>query len=769
MLTNQYIAVRFDLDGGTFSVADSRSGEPLLDRAAFADSLAGGAALRLFREDEVADALGRGKRVVLAFLDHGLPGYFSPSEKRNKPPERLISFTLHDNSPALILGFGLRTEHYFSMRLTECTVLGGRTIFGGREIARPLTLNGGAGADPTTVEEGLSRIACNSLMLTGLVDGRRRTAVWGGLANQAFAKMATLRDGVPGLFAKDPVGVLVDEEMDYLAGDTFYLDLVTREPFAALERYGQAMRAVNRAAPQVYDFPVVCGWSVGSISKLPDINNSAKLVAEADQANACGLTRYTPVALRLEPDKYHVDTEQGWWDDEHFRTFGHLAPPYETLATWCAALAARHAVPYIYMQLGMPSDDFARAHPEYMLFNDASEVDRQSRSAPENRKHRHHMPFVTYDYTDNGFSAHFVKVWSAIRQAGVKGVKIDYPETAWRPEGGFDDRYASTCSAYRRAFELMREAMGPDGLIDERNLGESSRPCLDVTAGIVDTQRTWGDSNKFVPEMVSRSGLRWYKNRVVFNYYSDTKAVHGLSAGRLQSLVTMNFLTSGRLDLATSFALFDEQITRIVSRSYPHYPEAKTARPLDAFTGVRDPQVYDLELTPDWHQIAFYNTGDHAAAVSTAISGDRVDNAVGLDAGAEYHAYEFWSDTYLGRLPGTSRIERELEPECCAMISLRKAQPHPQVVSTSRHLLQGWVDLPQVAWDADKRILGGTARVVGGEPFRIVVARNGFAVRQAAVDTGTVAVEPHPDSKDLSCLVFECATTADVRWEFSLR
>jgi hypothetical protein len=51
---------------------------------------------------------------------------------------------------------------------------------------------------------------------------------------------------------------------------------------------------------------------------------------------------------------------------------------------------------------------------------------------------------VTYDYTDKGFSEHFVRVWRKLRQDGIRGVKVDYPATAWRPEGGFDDRYATT-------------------------------------------------------------------------------------------------------------------------------------------------------------------------------------------------------------------------------------------------------------------------------------------------------------------------------------
>ncbi|HKK19411.1 MAG TPA: hypothetical protein VJ952_12095, partial [Opitutales bacterium] len=312
--------------------------------------------------------------------------------------------------------------------------------------------------------------------------------------------------------------------------------------------------------------------------------------------------------------------------------------------------------------------------------------------------------------------------------------------------------------------ELLREAMGEDALIDERILGESGRPCLDLTAGVIDTQRTWADSNEFVPEMVSRSGLRWYKNRSVFNYYSDTKAVHGLEPAELQSLITLNFLTSGRLDLATSYSLFTPEITHIVSRSYPHYPDPISARPLDAFTGVTDPQVYELELTPDWRQVTFYNTGGERAEISTALSGDRHENAIGLDRRDSYHAYEFWTDTYIGKLRGRDRLKWELDPGHCAMISLRRALDHPQVLSTDRHLLQGWVDLENVGWDAATKTLKGTAKMIGGETFRIVLAGNGTKLNEISVDRGQAKLEPHPASDDLHVLTIDASETTDVRW-----
>lgn len=754
-LSNGMVTVAFGKDG-TFSIQETGSSEILLADARFALPWGRRGVVDSISTEDIQDELGRGKRVILEVTDSNELRYQAPAK-------RLFTYALYENHPALVCGFGIKTPNYLSLRLREARPLGGGRFFGGKPIERPMTLNGGAGAAPTSVESGLTRNSANSLMFTGLVEGKRRTAVLGGLRYREFGAYAVLQDGSPAFYSEDPIGRLIDEDQTWMAHDTFYLDVHTREPFEALERYGLAMRASNHASPNVYDFPVLCGWSVGALSNLPDVNNSARLIGELNHANRCGITKYTPVSLRLEPDKYHFDTEQGWWDDERFRLHKHLIAPYDTMAKWCEAMRAGGGIPYTYMQLGMPSDDFARQFPQWMLFNDSSEVEKSTPGRNLKHRHPHHQPYVTYDYTDKEFQAHFLKVWKKIATDGVRGVKVDYPATAWRPEGGFDDRYSTTSAAYRIPFQLLRKAFGKDGFIDERNLGESARPCLEVTAGIVDTQRTWIDSKDYEPAMISISGLRWYKNRTVFNYYPDTKTVHDLAPDVRRSMLTMVFLTSGRLDLASSFSLFTPEVTRDVSRTYPHYKEAVSARPLDAFTGVKDPQVYDLELTPDWHQITFYNTGGKRAEISTAISGERTDNAIGLDAAAAYHAYEFWTDAYLGKLPGSARLARELEPNHCAMISVRKVEPNPQVISTDRHILQGWVDLADVRWDAQTKTLSGTAHVIGGDPFKIVIANNGAKPLKAEATGGSCELGAHP-SDGLGCLTLSAAANADVKW-----
>ena len=699
--------------------------------------------------EPVDDVIGKGRRVVLAMTE----------PKRAAVPTYLFSYTLHDRDGAVIMGFGIRNQTDHEVRLMDAAPMSGGALMPGVALENPLTLNGAAGAEDTHIRNGLERTSPNSLMLTFTGQGKRRSIVWGGLSYKDFGKYASLGKSKLGFRATDPVGRLVDPGDTYWADDTFYLDVTTADPFAALEKYGRAMRLANHASPNVYDFPILCGWAVGALSGLPNVNNSAKLIGELEAAQKAGVTKYTKVAIRLEPDSYcyaNGDTEQGWWDDAHWSRFGHLVPPYETFAKWCAAIKERDGIPYTYFQVGMPSDDYARAFPGHMLFNDISRLA---------VRHPHHQPLVTYDYTDPDFRQHMQAVWNRLHNDGMRGIKFDYPETGWRPEGGFEDRHATTASAYREPFRLCREGLGKDAFIDERNLGESGRPCLDVTAGLVDSQRVWGDSNKFVPAMITIGGLRWYKNRTVFNYYPDSKTLHDCSKEIRQSMLTMVYLTSGRIELATSFTLFTPEMVHDLTRLYPAYREPFTARPLDAFTGVTDPRVYDLELTPEWHQVAVFNSGSKKDSVVVPLSGDHTTTgAIGLDPTAAYYIYDFWNDALVGKLSGREKVEKTLEPSACAMLSVRKAQTYPQVLSTNRHLLQGWADLADVKWNAPSRQLTGTAKVIGGEPFRIALACNGLKPANAHTATGEARLEPHPAGANYITLVLENPSTSDPAW-----
>jgi hypothetical protein len=91
-------------------------------------------------------------------------------------------------------------------------------------------------------------------------------------------------------------------------------------------------------------------------------------------------------------------------------------------------------------------------------------------------------------------------------------------------------------------------------------------------------------------------------------------------------------------------------------------------------------------------------------------------------------------------------------------------QSHPQVLSTDRHLLQGWVDLTNVSWDAAGKKLSGVAKMIGGEPFRIVLAGNGRKPLRATNTDAQARLEPHPAGGEFTTLVLERQDNGPTNW-----
>lgn len=762
-LFNEKIAVAVNLKTGKYNVTDVKKNCVVLENAQFsADNWNsphnfGNNQIRKlkigYEQKEALISDEKGKRLEL---------YISAGSGK-KIPEYRFALTLLNGSSFLEYQVGIKNTLGYDCRLMKAELFSNAKLFPGSKIDSLKTLNGAAGITNPEVLENVDRESTNSMMLTAIVNGKRQTLVWGGLkyhdyyANTLYKKS----NSTITLFMTDPVGRLVTINEDYWAPDTYYLGLGESNPFIALENYGLALRKANNAKPNPYDFPTLCGWAVGNLSGGKDINNSVALIAEMDGANKSGLTKYTKVAVRLEPDTYCYkdgNTEQGWWDDEHWSKYGHLVKPYDTFAKWCVAVKERNGVPLTYFQSSMPSDDFAMAHPDWMLNNDISKLQLY---------HRHHQPNVRYDYTDKGFQKHISSVWQRLKSDGIAGIKFDYPETAWNPEGGFEDKKATTTSAYRQLFQLCRDGLGTVGLLNERALGESERPVLDVNAGIVDIQRTTWDTNAYESQFVSTAGLRWYKSRSVFLYYPDSKAIHPHGASVRQSLVTMLALTSGRLELATPYSMLTPEMVHDISRMYPIYSGIKSPRPVDAFLGQKDPRVYDLELTPDWHAVTLFNSGKNKDVISVSLNKSMVYAGLELDPSADFYVYDFWKDKFVGKIKGNASLSSELKSLECTIYTVKKLETVPQLISTNRHILQGWVDVKELNWDKNKKSLSGKVKVIEGEPYKIVVATNQWKKIKIDTDAATSKWENHPDSDLLKVLILENPKNKDVKWSIS--
>jgi hypothetical protein len=322
-------------------------------------------------------------------------------------------------------------------------------------------------------------------------------------------------------------------------------------------------------------------------------------------------------------------------------------------------------------------------------------------------------------------------------------------------------------------FELCREGLGPKAYIHERNLGEYETPRLDVTAGIIDLQRVWGDSSHFEPEMASRMGLRWYKNRSVFGYYPDGKSFKGMDTDARRTMLSLVGLVSGRLELGTSFGRMTPEEQHDLTRLYPVLRGTQSFRPVDMLLpGRKDPSVYVYEVTPDWSQLILCNNEDKAQTLTVPLSGDQADTgSLGLDPEATYYLYDFWNDEFLGEVTGSESISRPLKAQQALTYSIHRKLDRPQVLSTNRHIMQGMLDLDELKWeegvnpDHQDILTGtysGTAKVVGGEPFVISIANNDYSLLDATASTGQAGITN--TDVGITLLTLTSDSNAEVKW-----
>ena len=782
-LSNSHLQLDIDLATCRYHVSHPNSEHPILHDAGLTIGLsrlgrnnyksAQNTVVNDYQVEAISNHLGRGQKATLSVTDN------------QTACTRIHTFEVYDSSPIVVLGFGLINNSDKHVRVYFASSVAGAELFSGTNIENPMMLNGGAGDAQTIVRKGTVHRDLNSMMLTGKVKGERKTIVAGGLTHYDFIKeVEYTRDEQKvtlSAFSWDPYGRLVNAGETYISKDKIYIDCITANPFEALEAYGMRMRAANDIKLNYYDFPTFCGWamSMGYLGVGGNYNNSKALVDIANDAQQDGFTRFTPVAMRLEPDTYINEKgscSQGWYDDEHFRKFKKLVPPHETFKAFADDLKKVGAIPFSYVQVNMPDPAFAKAHPDWLLAGHDKRLEQNPGKYPPYR----------WDCTDKEFEKHMIGVWKRWASSGLIGIKHDYPHTGWFVNGGFDDPHATCTSAYKKWFEMCREGLGPNGLIHERNLrrnrGVLSRqfmPALDTCIGINDLQRVSKDNSHIEPEFLTKIALRWYKNRVVMNYYPDCKAMtvnktQDMDADKRHTILTMIPLISGRLELATPYSHWTPAIKHDISRVFPMLTSPKSPRPVDMLTGKPAPEVYVYDVTPAWSHVIFFNADNPRnknnitalKRISAPISGDQADTgSLGLKAESEYYAYDFWGDKLVGKFKGTDTLSAELAPCRSAIYSVHEVKDHPQFISSNRHILQGQFELSDVQWKG--KTLSGKAAMVANDPMVITVACNGREPEVVKADADNAKLLSYNSKTGLCRIELSHSENAAINWSLT--
>ncbi len=525
-----------------------------------------------------------------------------------------VRFIPHHDPDYLEIAFSFRNLSGKPLRLRTVTVAEG-VFMPGLDRSSMRMVPGNSGGDSTSLSCEKKISAENNLLCFFADPDKQRSFVAGGLTYADFRKFVNINQDRISLFCHDPVGKRVDPGQRYDSADRFYLDASIENPFDALEAYACVTERVRGIHLNYYAMPSVCMWFItvdhfGGDKEI--LNNSAGAVEEMKRIRNSGFLKYSPVAVRLVPDCYEQNNEQGWWDDEHWQMYGrkyicavpvtadggHYVKPYETTKKWAGKVRELGGIPLTYFQPGIRSEDYADAFPGHMLYNQSHKYilrNGKKVSVPHGlmgtRGFAGHPGYgkllqESYDYTDPEFLAHWRQVNRNLHDGGVQGVFYDYPDRAYPDRGGLEDRYATAVQAYRNVYSVAREELGPDAYLQER-LGPGS----DATLDFVNSVRTEGDNNVLTPDAVAKAAMRWYKNRRLTNYDMDGKSLlgtgrqfsGGMSRMQRRATLTMSYAVSGRLLLTESFSRFSPEILHDLSRVFPFHATPLSARPLDAF------------------------------------------------------------------------------------------------------------------------------------------------------------------------------------------
>ena len=305
-------------------------------------------------------------------------------------------------------------------------------------------------------------------------------------------------------------------------------------------------------------------------------------------------------------------------------------------------------------------------------------------------------------------------------------------------EAVFHDETMTPVEAYRLGVRTVREAAGEDAFILGCNVSQNMRT-LGASFGLVDAMRIGPDNGA---DWNSLQAGPWHgSNRYFLHgrvWYNDPDPVYVRDSMPIQHarLLCSWVALSGQLTVASDWlpGLSKERLD-ILKRILPNH--GLRPRPVDLFerelpaiwllTGDRGGERRDVAGLFNW---------DQQNAVAMECSADKL----GLPKAVRYVGFDFWANDFIEPFSGALRME--VPAGSCRILALAPEASHPRVISTSRHISQGIVDLQAETWDAAAYALAGESRLVAGDPYelRIVLPAEGiWTVRGVSANAEDVA------------------------------
>jgi hypothetical protein len=302
------------------------------------------------------------------------------------------------------------------------------------------------------------------------------------------------------------------------------------------------------------------------------------------------------------------------------------------------------------------------------------------------------------------------------------GVKPMYIQDAWKEDNlgdaVFHDPTKTNIDAFRDGLRMVREAAGPETFILGCCAPQNMRSYAGVF-GLVDAMRmgpdnggswsAWKGSADFGSRNYHLNGRIWW---------SDPDPIYVRASIPLESarcIASWNALSGQMISISDWLPTLPAEHLDILRRTIPGH--GVTARPIDLFN-TWPPREWMVTDQRPGHQrrdvIGLFNwthkTENHVLPLAD----------LGLPPSDEYIAFDFWNRVFLKPFKGT--LESSVPGAACRILAVRPLLPRPFLLSTSRHVSQGIVEVLEEHWDEAGKTLSGRSRIVGGDPYELRIA-----------------------------------------------
>ncbi|MCY3021831.1 MAG: NPCBM/NEW2 domain-containing protein [Planctomycetota bacterium] len=335
----------------------------------------------------------------------------------------------------------------------------------------------------------------------------------------------------------------------------------------------------------------------------------------------------------------------------------------------------------------------------------------------------------------------------------------------------FSNPDKTNIEAYRDGITLVRETAGAGVFILGCCAPQNMRS-FGGAFGLVDAMRVGPDNGAewggllAGPLFSSRNyhlhGRIWYNDPDPVYVRANVPLEH---ARAICSWVTI----SGDLNLSSEwfFGLPAERVD-ILRRTMPSH--GLLPRPVDLFENepARMWLLTDTRRSPRRDVVALYNW------TSKPLDFDCPLERLGLAGDTAYVAFDYWANAFLPPFKGSLRAA--LPKESCQVLAVRPVQDRPQLLSTSRHITQGIVDVLEEKWDDASKTLSGTSKLVAGDPYELRIAAfapgKAWSIESAEVSAEDKAAGARIASTETNGCVrvtIECPASRDAAWSVRFR